>query len=758
MEEPDRAAALDSSEQAAWLPGELFLQRVGSPLKPANGDSPAKAGSSPLKSPLKGGGGRRLSTASGRRLSTFSARSLPESHPVSPCSDRGEASSDGADASSSPQPPPTERDHGGSIPAYRGASPASPPAHAGPAAEERVTLNLFVQEDGAAAAAELEQAQAELAALRLHVQHLEAAAAAAQPAAEQAAAAAEQDQQQAELVQLVLNVVEQPQAAAAAAPQQDAQPPAEPVQLVLNIVEQAPSAPGEAEAAASTLAAQLQRAEACREELARQAGQLRGRIAKLEGAVQAGEGRVRAQAAELEATKARARDVEAQLQAAQAQVGVTPERARAERRRLAEQAEQAEAEAQAVKLRVQRLEAVLAFEARHRDELCEFAAEEHQVLTSAEASLAAEAARWKAEAAAAAAQLGEARQRLVDTDAALLQRDEEVSQLREELEAAQGAAAQAAELTAEWRGRADAFDRDRQAAASNIRKAERELELVAQDNERLFRQLNFVRARLIGQLPNLDAAVPDIGKLARELQSWCDREAVQRARWLVNPNQRSARGIAHVLQAPPAPGRLGLARDTMRLFLAARGITLVFLVVTMPLPLWMHVLASLYAIQRVRTTADLCDSVMLKAPAWVQRISTTHEAARGLPLLLERAALPSLAGCPPEARCRMFVAFYQYALATASILVAAKLHPLLYGTRSSEAGSSRPSAARRLLHSALRAADARLHHLCALLWGEQGSLLARLVAAWTLLSFLWQLALLVEGHAPLPPTAQPGGA
>lgn len=48
----------------------------------------------------------------------------------------------------------------------------------------------------------------------------------------------------------------------------------------------------------------------------------------------------------------------------QAQVGVTPERARAERRQLAEQAEQAEAEAQAAKLRVQRLEAVLAFEVR----------------------------------------------------------------------------------------------------------------------------------------------------------------------------------------------------------------------------------------------------------------------------------------------------------------------------------------------------------------------------------------------------------
>lgn len=69
----------------------------------------------------------------------------------------------------------------------------------------------------------------------------------------------------------------------------------------------------------------------------------------------------------------------------------------------------------------------LLLQARQRDELSEFAAAEHQVLTSAEASLAAEAARWKADAAAAAAQLGEARQRLVDIDAALLQRDEEVS-------------------------------------------------------------------------------------------------------------------------------------------------------------------------------------------------------------------------------------------------------------------------------------------------------------------------------------------
>jgi len=34
-------------------------------------------------------------------------------------------------------------------------------------------------------------------------------------------------------------------------------------------------------------------------------------------------------------------------------------------------------------------------------------------------------------------------------------------------------------------------------------------------------QVNYVRTRLMGQLGGLDAAVPDIGKLARELQVRC---------------------------------------------------------------------------------------------------------------------------------------------------------------------------------------------------------------------------------------------
>ncbi|KAL4424412.1 hypothetical protein ABPG77_005655 [Micractinium sp. CCAP 211/92] len=429
------------------------------------------------------------------------------------------------------------------------ALPASLPATA---LEERVTLNLFIDsatplasssaaKHAAAAAAASEEASC----LRAELEALRAQAAAEQAAEAQQAAAAVEDQQAGALaaaavdpsagVNLVIHVADLP----AAVEQQPAL--AEPVQLVLNIVEPPLHSPGDAGtsissatpaagAAAPHLQQQLARAEACREELARQAGQLKGRIAKLEGAALAGESRVKAQATELEGLKAANRELKAALEAAQAQVGVTPERARAERQRLVAAASEAQAVADAHAERARRLEAVLSFEDRERRELAEFTALEHGILTEAQRGAAGEAAQWRADAHAAAAQLADARGRLVETDAALLQRDEEVRQLRAELEAAQAATEAAAQLAGEWRQRADQFDRDRQAAAANIRKAERELELVAQDNERMFRQLNFVRTRLVGQLAGLDLSVPDIGKLARELQSWCDREAAQRAR------------------------------------------------------------------------------------------------------------------------------------------------------------------------------------------------------------------------------------
>lgn len=67
---------------------------------------------------------------------------------------------------------------------------------------------------------------------------------------------------------------------------------------------------------------------------------------------------------------------------------------------------------------------------RERLELAEFTALEHGILTEAQRVVASEAAQWRADAQAAATQLADARGRLVETDAALLQRDEEVSRRR----------------------------------------------------------------------------------------------------------------------------------------------------------------------------------------------------------------------------------------------------------------------------------------------------------------------------------------
>ena len=224
---------------------------------------------------------------------------LPDSHPVSPASsDGGSGGSPGATPKlrqRSPTSPPATSHF--SIAAYRGGSvtPASAgaaslgrtPASALPprapttalptVVEERITLNLFVQD----ASPRQEAAAEEAAALRQELQGLRTQLAAAQAAAAASAAAQQQQQQAApgdpSNVALVVNVAD-------AAP---AVTPEAAVQLVLNVVEPAapisPAAADGSSRAAAVLRQQLTRAEACREELARQAGQLKGRIAKVHG-------------------------------------------------------------------------------------------------------------------------------------------------------------------------------------------------------------------------------------------------------------------------------------------------------------------------------------------------------------------------------------------------------------------------------------------------------------------------------------------
>ena len=296
-----RASALPSRLLVAMEDALLGTpgQALASAFSKLRLETPAGAGLPPFKASRRASLAR---TADERRLS---AVQVPPSHPVSPAGSGGSDSPPAARASrrSPPISPPATSHF--SIPAFHGegaetpavaaagdAASTPPPAGAAPAAaaaaeEQRVTLSLSVHKEAATAAADPQQQelqrlreqlaglQGQLSEARGQVAQLEAAAAGAA----------------AEAVHLVINVGE---AAGAAAPQQweEQQQAAQPLQLVLQIVEPAAGEAAAAQASAgkgsvAELAMQLQRAEADREELARQAGQMRGRIAKVGGVMRA---------------------------------------------------------------------------------------------------------------------------------------------------------------------------------------------------------------------------------------------------------------------------------------------------------------------------------------------------------------------------------------------------------------------------------------------------------------------------------------
>ena len=119
--------------------------------------------------------------------------------------------------------------------------------------------------------------------------------------------------------------------------------------------------------------------------------------------------------------------------------------------------------------------------------------------------------------------------------------------------------------------------------------------------------------------------------------------------------------------------------------------------------------------------------------------------------------LPSLEG-RSEDRCRVWVAFWQLVMLAASVALTIKLQPPEYGEAEAageaeeeeEERSESASCAAPLAQRAQCAVEARLRRLCALLTGGEGNPLLRFAAAWNLLSFLWQLAMLAELHYPLP--------
>jgi len=92
---------------------------------------------------------------------------------------------------------------------------------------------------------------------------------------------------------------------------------------------------------------------------------------------------------------------------------------------------------------------------------------------------------------------------------------EEREEVQRHLRRAEGTAA-------EWKAEAQRLKKDRDIAAENVAKAEREFDLLAEENTALFRQIQYVKMRLAGSVDVLDHAVPAVGRLARDLATWCE--------------------------------------------------------------------------------------------------------------------------------------------------------------------------------------------------------------------------------------------
>ncbi|KAK9842257.1 hypothetical protein WJX81_002922 [Elliptochloris bilobata] len=264
---------------------------------------------------------------------------------------------------------------------------------------------------------------------------------------------------------------------------------------------------------------QQRRLEASRNELARQQGQFKGLIAKLEGAVSSGEKRLHSLAAELEAVKARCAEAEADRDVLLEAAGVTPERCRAAKAQLFEAAKLAARQARDLEQQKSAVERMLEREVRERSELGEFASLEHAAEAEAGARARAQVTELLAADGARAEQLKAALAELAAARVALQDRDAQVAALTQAHAGCGAAASAAAREAAALRQKAAQLAADRQQAAANLRRAENEVDLISAGNEQMFRYINYVRGRLAAAAPALGAAAPELLGLTRDLSA-----------------------------------------------------------------------------------------------------------------------------------------------------------------------------------------------------------------------------------------------
>ncbi|KAF6264473.1 hypothetical protein COO60DRAFT_127049 [Scenedesmus sp. NREL 46B-D3] len=269
----------------------------------------------------------------------------------------------------------------------------------------------------------------------------------------------------------------------------------------------------------ATLLSEKQQVEADRQEMAIKQGNYKGTIAQLEGMLTFSERKVKDQLAAMEKLQAQVSSLTSELQEAQGAATQTPDRCKTAARALQAEADRAVDYARNNEARVKKLRQIVQLGARELSELLEFAEQERLTLLEKEAALQQDLGqvRQRAEtaegaAADAAAGAAELDQQLAAAQQELAESEARVQQLQEQLAAVQEQVQQLEE-----HGSVLAAERD--AAACNLLRAETELNDVGEYSTKMFRQVRFI-SHMLDKHSALVGKLPDFANLARDLRSF----------------------------------------------------------------------------------------------------------------------------------------------------------------------------------------------------------------------------------------------
>ncbi|KAL6760118.1 hypothetical protein V8C86DRAFT_2561225 [Haematococcus lacustris] len=273
----------------------------------------------------------------------------------------------------------------------------------------------------------------------------------------------------------------------------------------------------------SEVQARLSKVEASRESLARDLGQHKAAVARLEGSLSSKDKQLRQQAEEIAGLKARAMQAERDAATLRVAVDVTPERCRTSAKALLDEANRAQAAASTRTAQVRKLQQVVAHEAEELRTLQAFANEERLALLTSQTSLSTELAAEQAARAGLQAELAAAQAQLLAAQQAQQDAKKEVWDAKNQ---SIELAAEAHQLRAQVSGlqeevaaaKAQAAD-----AAEGCTRSLQELGEVRDMGVKLFKQIRAV-AHALDRNSHHFQRVPEVALSIRQLQDWCTKQ------------------------------------------------------------------------------------------------------------------------------------------------------------------------------------------------------------------------------------------